>query len=97
MNTAHIKRLKRLDQQAVDTVTQAAHYMTSEEQETINEIHNAYDMEVIKITARALKRKQLHEQVKHLQDAQLIELMGSDRATLEAMPGDDLLRMMDDD
>ena len=97
MNTAHIKRVKRIDAHMVDTVTQAAHYMTSEEQETVNSLHNAYDMEVIKITARALKRKQLHEQVMHLSDDALIELMGADRADLEAMPGDDLLRMMDDD
>ena len=95
MNTAHIKRVKRMDAHMVETVTQGAHYMTSEEQETINEIHNAYDMEVIKITARALKRKQLHEQVKHLSDNALIKLMGADRADLEAMPGDDILRMMD--
>lgn len=95
MNLAHVKRVKRMDAHMVDTVTQAAHYMTSDEVDTVNSLHNAYDMEVIKITARALKRKQLHEQVKHLSDNALIELMGADRADLEAMPGDDLLRMMD--
>ncbi len=88
---------KRLvDRRMVDTIDQAAHYMTSEEQETINGIRNAYDMTVIKITARAMKRKQLHEQVRHLSDDELMDIIGEDYETLEAMPGDDLLLMMDE-
>ena len=95
MNTAHVKRVKRLDARMVDTVLQAAPYMTTSDVKTVNMLNNAYDLEVIRITARALKRKQLHEQVRDLSDNALIELMGADRDTLEAMPGDDILRMMD--